>query len=144
MIRKINLNDLEKCSEILCAVYNNEVWQCRWTLDIAKEYLLDFYNANKFVGFVLELKNEVCGAIFCHEKIWWDNNELYIDELFITPNLQGNGKGSELIKAVEEYVKEHKLAGLTLTTNSYSSAPEFYNKRGFCENKYNIFMSKIL
>ena len=56
------------------------MWQCRWSLDKANDYLLYYFEASKFVGFVLVLDRVICGAIFCHEKIWWNNNELYIDE----------------------------------------------------------------
>ena len=33
--------------------------------------------------------------------------------MFILPEMQRSGYGSMLIKSAEEYVKEHKLAGLT-------------------------------
>ena len=29
-IRKMETKDIAGCAEILCAVYNNELWMCRW------------------------------------------------------------------------------------------------------------------
>lgn len=29
-VREMKASDIEKCAEILCAVYNNELWMCRW------------------------------------------------------------------------------------------------------------------
>lgn len=144
MIRELEFQDIEKCAEILCDVYNNEVWQCKWSLALAREYLLDFYNSKKFVGYVLELDSEVCGAILSHEQIWWDNSELYIDELFILSSLQGKGYGRELVEIVETYVKNHNLAGITLTTNVHTLAPEFYKKIGFIENENIVHMYKTV
>lgn len=41
-VRKMKVGDIEKCAEILCAVYNNELWMCRWDKKTAVEYLTDF------------------------------------------------------------------------------------------------------
>ena len=94
------------------------------------------------MGFVLEENGTIIGAMFAHEKIWWNNSELYIDEMFVLPENQRSGYGSMLINAAEEYVKEHNLAGLTLCTNKYAPAPNFYRKNGFVDNEFIMFMYK--
>lgn len=142
MIRNMILSDINSCAEILCHVYNNEMWQCRWRLDTAKTYLNDYFTANKFVGFTLEIDDKIYGAMFCHEKVWWNNSELFIDELFVHPDLQQKGYGSELMNAAEEYVRIHKLAGFTLSTNRYAPAPLFYKKHGFVDCDHVLFMGK--
>lgn len=142
MIRKMEMKDIDACADILCSVYNNELWQCRWTVDTAKAYLTDYFKTEKFVGFIIENNNNICGAIFCHEKIWWNNSEIFIDEMFIKPQIQNKGYGTQLIKAVEGYVKEHNLAGITLSTNRYTPAPKFYKKNGFCCAEHVMFMYK--
>ncbi|MBQ8827435.1 MAG: GNAT family N-acetyltransferase, partial [Oscillospiraceae bacterium] len=134
--------DIKACAEILCGVYNNEMWQCRWTIETGTAYLEDYYDVKKFVGFVIEAEGRITGALFAHEKIWWNNSELYVDEMFILPEIQRKGYGSMLIKAAEEYVREHKLAGMTLCTNKYAPAPNFYRKNGFIDNEYIMFMYK--
>lgn len=142
MIRPMQKGDISACAEILCAVYNNEMWQCRWTMETGVAYLEDYFDAKKFTGFVLEENGNIIGAMFAHEKIWWNNSELYIDEMFISPERQRGGCGSMLINAAEEYVREHKLAGLTLCTNKYAPAPDFYRKNGFSDNEFIMFMYK--
>lgn len=142
MIRKMQKNDISACAEILCAVYNNEMWQCRWTMETGIAYLEDYFDTKKFVGLVLEENGKIIGAMFAHEKIWWNNSELYIDEMFILPEMQRSGYGSMLINAAEEYVNEHSLAGLTLCTNKYAPAPNFYRKNGFVDNEFIMLMYK--
>ena len=144
MIREMQKKDISACAEILCAVYNNEMWQCRWVQETAIAYLEDYFESKKFVGFVIEEDDNIIGALFAHEKIWWNNSELYIDEMFVCPEMQGNGLGSMLIKSAENYVKEYNLAGLTLCTNKYAPAPNFYRKNGFEDNEYIMFMYKEL
>lgn len=142
MIRKMEKSDISACAEILSAVYNNEMWQCRWTRETGEAYLTDYYNGEKFVGFVIEKEGKILGAMFAHEKIWWNNSELYVDEMFVLPEEQRKGYGSMLIKSAEEYVKEKELAGLTLCTNKYAPAPGFYRKNGFEDSGAIIFMYK--
>ena len=56
--------------------------------------------------------------------------------------LYNQAKRQGQILATEEYVKEHKLAGLTLCTNKYAPAPDFYRKNGFWDNEIIMFMYK--
>lgn len=143
-IETLEIKHVSDCSKILCAVYNNELWQCRWTEETATAYLLDFVKSEKFVGYVLEAEGEVVGALFAKQKVWWNNSELFIEEMFVLPKHQRKGYGSMLLKTAEKYVKEHKLAGITLATNKYAPAPMFYQKNGFQPNEAVLYMYKIV
>lgn len=143
-IRKMEQMDIASCADILCRVYNNELWQCRWNREVATEYLTDFYDMKKFVGYVMEENGEVCGAIFAHEKVWWNNSEVFVEEMFIQPQLQRKGYGTMLLEKVGEYVKEKGFAGITLSTNKYAPAPKFYRKNGFADSEHVLFMYKEL
>ena len=142
MIKKFELKDLTACAEIMMSVYNNELWQCSWSLETAKDYLMDYVEAKKFIGYVLWLDDEIKGAVFCHEKIWWNNSEVFIDEMFISPEFQRQGYGRELLNVVEDYIKEHNLVGFTLTTNRFTPAPKFYRKNDFLDAEHVLFMYK--
>ena len=144
MIKQFEKSDVTACAQIMMEVYNNELWECRWSLETAKGYLADYVDCGKFIGYTLWIDNELKGAIFAHEKIWWNNNEVFIDEMFITPTIQRQGHGTELINAVENYVKEHNLAGLTLSTNRFAPAPNFYKKNGFEDAEHILFMYKVI
>lgn len=142
MIKNFVLKDLNECAMIMMSVYNNELWQCSWSYETAKEYLLDYAEGKKFIGYTLWLDGVIKGAILCHEKIWWNNNEIFIDEMFISPEFQRQGYGTELLNAVENYIKEHNLAGFTLSTNRFAPAQHFYRKNGFSDADHVLFMYK--
>ena len=144
MIRKFEESDLEPCARILMSVYNNETWQCLWTFEKAKEYLKDIIESKNFIGFTLLIDNEVKGAILCREKVWWNNNEIFVEEMFVSPDMQRHGYGSALLKTVESYIKEKGLAGFTLLTNRYTQAPSFYRKNGFCDGEHVLLMYKVV
>lgn len=142
LIKKFQKDDLSHCAEIMMAVYNNDLWQCRWSPEQAKSYLKDYTDCNKFIGYTLWIDGKIKGAIFCHEKIWWNNSEIFIDEMFVSPELQRKGYGTELLQTVEAYIREHNLAGFTLTTNKFAPAPNFYRKNGFLDAEHVLFMYK--
>lgn len=142
MIKKYQNEDLTACAELMMEVYNNEHWQCRWSLELAQNYLQDYVNSNKFLGYTIWVDGKIKGAIFCHEKIWWNNSEIFIDEMFVSPEIQRQGYGTELINVVESYIDEHKLAGFTLSTNRFTPAPNFYRKNGFKDAEHILFMYK--
>ena len=142
VIRKMERTDIGACAQIMCSVYNNEMWQCLWNEETASEYLTDFFDMKKFIGYVVENDGEVVGGIFAHEKVWWNNSEVYIEEMFIKPTLQRSGYGSLLIKKISEYISEKGLAGITLSTNRYAPAPDFYRKNGFVDCEHVLFMAK--
>lgn len=144
MIRKLQEKDIPACADILCSVYNNELWMCRWTKDVAEDYLKDFFESKKFVGYVAEENSAIIGGLFAHEKIWWNNSEVFIGEMFVTPAKQGNGIGTALLKEVEKCIEQKHLAEITLSTNKYAPAPKFYEKNGFMRCEQVMFMAKEL
>lgn len=142
LIRKLTKNDLPACAAILQSVYNNDLWQAHWDRDTATEYLTDIWERKKFVGYAAEDGGQVIGALFACEKVWWNNSEVFIEEMFVLPEHQGKGIGSRLMDAVWQYVTDRKLAGVTLSTNRYAPAPAFYRKHGFADCGHVLFMAK--
>ncbi|MBQ9925400.1 MAG: GNAT family N-acetyltransferase [Clostridia bacterium] len=142
MIRELRREDIAACADIMCRVYNNEMWQCRWSAETAEEYLSDLFEAKKFIGYVLDDSKDIIGAVFAHEKIWWNNSEVFVDEMFVSPGHQHRGYGSMLMNRLELYVREKKLAGITLSTNRFAPAADFYRARGFSDCGHVLFMAK--
>ena len=102
---------LDECAELLRTVYNNEQWACRWSELKSKNYIEELSQFPRFVGFLLlNDEEELIGAALCHERTWWYKDELFIDEFFIHPDCQQRGYGSKLLKYMNKYTKEQKLA----------------------------------
>lgn len=142
MIRQMKLEDIQACANILCSVYNNDLWQNRWEQAAAKEYLSDIFNMPKFLGYVIEEDGAILGALLAREKVWWSGSEVYVEELFVKQSHQGKGYGTKLMKRVERYVLEKGLAGITLSTNRYAPAADFYRRNGFKDCEHVLFLCK--
>jgi len=106
--------------------------------------LNEFASNDNFVGLVICENEAIVGAMFAHRKTWWTNDELFVDELYITPHLQRQGYGERLLTHAEGYAQSTGLAGLTLLTNRYFPAKAFYAKHGYIQADHVIFMYKEL
>lgn len=133
MIREIERADLVKCGEIYAEAFPEEHWGIDWTAENAKEYLTDFFEQKKFVGYVyVENDNDnVIGCIFSQIKRSGSKEEIYINEMAVKPNRQGQGIGKLLLEAVLDYSNKNGKAGVILYTSEYAPASKFYSKNGF-------------
>ena len=92
------------------------------------------------MGFVYEENKEVLGCIFALRKISGNKEEIYINEMAVLPERQGQGIGKQLLNAVKDYSKDKGLAGIVLYTSEYAPAAKFYKKNGFKLSKGTICM----
>ena len=104
---------------------------CSWTEEKAEEYLSDYVQNLKFIGFVSENEGIIDGALFACEKVCWNANEVHVDEMFVAPERQKSGIGKALDDALKSYCKEKGLAGIVLYTAEAAPAKLFYEKNGF-------------
>lgn len=143
-IKHMEEKHLAVCAEILCDVYNNDEWQCRWSKERALACLNDLFGVNRFVGFVALREGEVIGGIFCRVKAWWQRDELDIEEVLVRPDCQRQGVGSCLIDAVRKYALDNSMAGITIMANRFGGVPQFFAKCGFDSSDDVTFMYKML
>ena len=69
MIRVMENIDLAQCGMIYAKAFPMEHWGIDWTAENATEYLRDFFEQKRFVGYVYEENDEVLGCIFALCKI---------------------------------------------------------------------------
>lgn len=141
-LRKLLLDDIDKCVKLLIATYNPPPWNNCWTEESGTRYLSELISNNNFIGFVIEEDDAIIGAMFAHRKVWWTNDELFVDELFIKPECQNRGYGKQLMDQVEGLSKELGLGGVTLLTNDNHPAKLFYEKNGYVMADHVVFMYK--
>jgi aminoglycoside 6'-N-acetyltransferase I len=141
-IRALLPGDIDACVNMLIEAYNPPPWNDHWTGTTGKKYLSDFMSGNNFIGYVAIESDEIVGAMFARRKVWWTNDEIFIDELFIRPDRQQHGCGKMLMEQVEKLSKELGLGGVTLLTNKYHPAKVFYEKIGYTTAEHVIFMYK--
>ena len=143
VIRMMNRDDLLQCGEIYAKAFPMEHWGIDWTADNAREYLTDYFEQKRFVGYVYEEAGAVIGCIFALCKISGSKQEIYINEMAVSPERQGEGIGKQLLDTVIEYSKNTGLAGVVLYTSEYAPAAKFYEKNDFKLSEGTICMYHV-
>lgn len=140
MIRIMQEVDLPKCGELYAKAFPMEHWGIDWNRENATEYLADYYEQKRFVGYVYEEAQEIIGCIFAVRKLSGSKEEIYVNEMAVQPERQGQGIGKKLLDTVKEYCEDNHLAGMVLYTSEYAPAAMFYEKNEFKMSRGTICM----
>lgn len=131
MIRMMEYSDLAQCGRIYAKAFQQEHWGIDWTDENAAEYLQDFFEQKRFVGYVYEENEQLLGCILAVCRISGSKEEAHIQEMAVLPEQQGRGIGKRLLQTVMTYCEEKELAGIVLYTSRYAPAAKFYENQGF-------------
>ena len=141
-IRPITENDIESCARIFTSAYNQLPWNYKWEQDKAIKYLKEYLISSGFMGFVVCNDDKIVAAILGHTKTWWTNDQLVIDELFVSLDSQGQGYGKKLMEYCEQYCKDKGIEMVNLMTNKFMPAYNFYINNDYIKVDQYVFMFK--
>ncbi|MDN4524096.1 GNAT family N-acetyltransferase [Fictibacillus fluitans] len=134
--------DLPNCTKTFMDVFNQEPWNDEWTLDNAKQYLLDFSCTPGFKGILAVERDEILGFIFGVHRVWWSGDEFFINEMCVRADLQNKGIGKALLNQLSKEISSSPITNISLLTDRGIPAEEFYKKNGFKEIERLVFLSK--
>ncbi len=144
MIREITFDDIDDCTELFINVFNSEPWNDEWTLAKAIDLFKDFFNTPGFIGFKGIQNNKTIAVCIGHVKKWRKSSEYYIEEYFISPELQHKGFGTDFLKKIEEQLVLGAIRKITLLTARNTPAEKFYKKNNFINLDFMTLMKKDL
>ena len=131
---------LGECAKVMMETYRQHPWNEVWPYERAYNYLDEYYEMPRFIGYCLFLNSRLIGAAFCRVKTGWVKDSLYIDEFFITPSEQRKGYGNALLDKVQRYVCKNNLMGIMLMTDRNKPAVTFYEKNGFVQKSHIAYL----
>ena len=84
MIRRMIKKDLQQCGEIYAMAFPIEYWGIDWNSDNAREYLTDYYEQKRFIGYVYEEDDTIIGCIFAVCKLSGSKKEGFAGAVLYT------------------------------------------------------------
>ena len=134
-IRKIERKDLDKLSEIYAETYCVLDVNENWTKKSAYKLLMYWLKCRHNLCFLAEYNGKIVGGIVAGIKPWWDGNHLFDGEIFVHPDYQKKGIGTELSKFLYNLaIKRYKAIKFDAFTFKKSDFPlKWYKKQGFRE-----------
>lgn len=143
-VRKLIHSDIEICTELFIRVFNAEPWNDNWSRERAKIYLEEYIKSPGFIGAVVELDETIKGFILGSRKSWWSGDEYFVNEFCVDLEIQRRGIGTNLLRFLEETLKNEGVQRITLLTERGIAAESFYMKNEFRVVDRLIFMYKEL
>lgn len=134
-IRLATEKDLPELGRIYAEAYQVFDVGERWTDESATELLKYWLERRPELSFVAEYEGKLAGGFFADVKPWWDGPHLVDGEIFVRPDLQKHGIGTELSKVMYRTALEKFDAKVfeTYTFRKTLFPLEWYRRQGFEE-----------
>jgi GNAT superfamily N-acetyltransferase len=132
-IRPIRQSDLKELGRVYVASYQNVDNGEQWTPESATKLLDDWLKKQPDLAYLAEVDKKIAGGFVVGVKPWWDGNHLTDGEIFVDPDYQKYGVGTQLLKHVFETAisKYDVVAWDTFTYTDTSHPLSWYTKLGF-------------
>lgn len=131
-IRKIIESDLDSCSKILTEAYSQEPYNENFINSTALEYIKGKYKNCKENSFVaIDDNNYIVAFIFINISSWRDGLQAILEEIVVTPSLQGAGIGKSLIIHTHDYLNSLGVKSIMLWAKNNERLLNFYKKQGY-------------
>ncbi|SMC29690.1 Ribosomal protein S18 acetylase RimI [Andreprevotia lacus DSM 23236] len=142
--RRMQQADIAAVASAFMITFNAAPWHDEWCETGAQRYLGEFLANPQGMGWLLLQDGQIAGALIGNCRSWWSGAELFVDECFVVPALQGMGLGGLLLQAVEIDLRAAGVQGMTLLTVADYPAERFYQRHGFSGRDGMRFMFKPL
>ena len=139
--------DIKKCAALFRKVFTSPPFQYEWlSEDSVFAYLSDMKDTPKFMGFVLqeEETGNIAAACFGIVSDYFLSPYYEIKEIFLSPNIQGKGKGSHFLSEIEKILFSKNIKSISLSTEKTIPAYTFYQKNGYSSSTTSEYMFKNL
>ena len=136
-IRAVKETDLPELARVYCKVYEQADVGENWEEPAAQKLLSYFYSAQPDLSFLAEQEGRIVGGFLASVKPWWDGNHLVEGEVFVDPECQASGIGTELSKTMYRTAKDkHAVTHVEWITFRNKEHPlKWYESQGFTEMK---------
>ncbi len=127
------------------SAFKGEPWNDDWSDDKQLElYVKEISGAYNALNYGLLIDGELVAMSVGMIRHWWEGTNYNIEELCVSPELQGKGIGSRFMKMIEDDINKRGLCGIFLQTDSDKPSYRFYKKNGFRElDKHVSFYKKL-
>ena len=140
-IRPATTDDLSALADIFQTNMNEEPYSYDVTEDIATE-VIDA--ALKYETVLLATTNdEIIGYVSASPYSWVQGTHVWMSELHVRVDVQGEGIGTALLEALESHFHNQGIKHIEFTVREDCPATQFYEKHGYERAPYVMYRKTI-
>ena len=136
---------LDEIVELYKTSFSTSPWNDDWSdskqLNL---YIKDLACNSNSINYGLLIDGKLEAVSIGSVRHWFEGTNYNIDELCVSPALQGKGIGSRFLKMIEEDVVKKEISGIFLQTDLDKPSYKFYLKNGYNNlDKHVSFFKKV-
>ena len=146
-IEMIELDEtyLPQMAELYKQAFGGEPWNDDWSdREQLMAYMREISCSYNALNYGLLMDGKLCALSVGMIRHWWEGTNYNIEEICVSPELQGQGIGSRFMGMIQEEVRKKGLAGIFLQTDRDKPAYRFYKKNGFGDLEQHVSLYKNL
>jgi aminoglycoside 6'-N-acetyltransferase I len=125
---------LPEMAELFKNSFSGEPWNDNWSDSVQlMEYVKEISGGYNALNYGLFRDGKLAAMSLGMIRHWWEGTNYNIEELCVSPDLQGQGIGTHFMRLIEDAISGKGLCGIFLQTDNDKPSYRFYQKNGFKE-----------
>ena len=125
---------LPEMAELFKNSFSGEPWNDNWSDSVQlMEYVKEISGGYNALNYGLFRDGKLAAMSLGIIRHWWEGTNYNIEELCVSPDLQGQGIGTHFMRLIEDAISGKGLCGIFLQTDNDKPSYRFYQKNGFKE-----------
>ena len=133
-------SDIEGLAIAMSKAYSEEPWNEQWSSERAIRRVQAIVGNYQSIGLVAEDEGVIVGGLLGFVDPYADEDFFYVSEIFVVPEYKKQGIGRNLIRKLEEEIKERGISIVQLM--SIEPNEVFYGKCGLSKDDVSVLFKR--